>query len=53
MSFSDITIQPADAADATDPPTEPLPLKREPSKSKRNQKSKEIEIAFKFIQVEP
>ena len=42
MSDADITIQLADATDTADLQTEPLPLKREPSKPKRVKKSKEI-----------
>ena len=40
MSDSDITLQPADVADATDLPEQPLPLTREPSKLKRVNKVK-------------
>ena len=40
MSDSDITLQPADVADATDLLEQPLPLARELSKAKRGKKVK-------------
>ena len=39
MSDSDITLQPAEVAGATDLPEQPLPLKREPSQAKRGKQT--------------